>query len=213
MLLEEQPTFAQLYLHIERVGKGGIFMDRNGFEISNAKVISEKEQADSQRKLVEESEQEVKDDESTVDPQWPKRNLYVSYKSFPTFEKLMSSVIWASAEPNFNYRSQFPVLMTPDVIDRLEKFTFVIEVWDQVSPDRNDLVGLVKIPLAGFCYSLRTTEDDIFSLNFLAEKHNMYPMVVTDELLPIYSPKHGKNIGTLKVMLGLGTPTQVNRQI
>lgn len=101
--------------------------------------------------------------------------------------------------------------MTPDVIDRLGKFTFVIEVWDQVSPDRNDLVGLVKIPLAGFCYSLKTTEDDIFSLNFLAEKHNMYPMVVSDELLPIYSPRHGKNIGTLKVMLAMGTPIQVNR--
>lgn len=143
----------------------------------------------------------------------PKRNLFVSYKAFPTFEKLISSVLWADAQPNFNYRSQFPVLMTPDVIDRLEKFTFVIEVWDQVSPDRNDLIGLVKIPLAGFCYSLKTTEDDIFSLNFLAEKHNMYPMVVCDELLPIYSPKHGKNIGTLKVMLGLGTPLQVNKQI
>jgi len=105
------------------------------------------------------------------------------------------------------------VLMTPDVIEKLEKFTFVIEVWDQVSPDRNDLIGLVKIPLAGFCYSLKTTEDDIFSLNFLAEQHNVYPMVVSDDLLPIYSPKHGKNIGTLKVMLAMGTPIQVNRQI
>lgn len=105
------------------------------------------------------------------------------------------------------------MLMTPDVIEKLEKFTFVIEVWDQVSPDRNDLIGLVKIPLAGFCYSLKTTEDDIFSLNFLAEQHNVYPMVVSDELLPIYSPKHGKNIGTLKVMLAMGTPIQVNRQI
>lgn len=105
------------------------------------------------------------------------------------------------------------MLMTPDVIEKLEKFTFVIEVWDQVSPDRNDLIGLVKIPLAGFCYSLKTTEDDIFSLNFLAEQHNVYPMVVSDDLLPIYSPKHGKNIGTLKVMLAMGTPIQVNRQI
>jgi hypothetical protein len=103
--------------------------------------------------------------------------------------------------------------MTPDVIERLEKFTFVIEVWDQVSPDRNDLIGLVKIPLAGFCYSMKTTEDDIFSLNFLADNHNMYPMVVTDELLPVYSPRHGKNVGTMKVMLALGTPMQVNKQI
>jgi hypothetical protein len=37
MVLEEQPTFAQLYLHIERVGRGGIFIDRNGLEIKSAR--------------------------------------------------------------------------------------------------------------------------------------------------------------------------------
>jgi hypothetical protein len=56
MLLEEQPTFAQLYLHIERVGKGGIFVDRNGAEISTARVHNEKEIADSHRKQGEETE-------------------------------------------------------------------------------------------------------------------------------------------------------------
>jgi len=45
MLLEEQPTFAQLYLHIERVGKGGIFIDRDGQEITSARVHNEKEKA------------------------------------------------------------------------------------------------------------------------------------------------------------------------
>ena len=59
--------------------------------------------------------------------------------------------------------------MTPEIIDKLEKFTFVVEVWDEVTPGRSDLVGLVKIPLASFVYSIRTTEDDIYSLNFLAE--------------------------------------------
>ena len=93
----------------------------------------------------------------------------MSYKAFPTLEKLTSTVMHGQSEPHFNYRSQFPVLMTPDVIDKLEKFTFVLEVWDDISPGRQDLVGLVKIPLASFCYSMKTTEDDIFSLNFLAE--------------------------------------------
>ena len=41
----------------------------------------------------------------------------------------------------------------------------------------------------------------------------MYPMVITDDMLPIYSPRHGQNVGTLKVLLALGTPAQVNRQI
>ena len=39
----------------------------------------------------------------------------------------------------------------------------------------------------------------------------MYPMVISDDYLPIYSPRHGQNIGTLKVLLALGTPSQVNR--
>ena len=141
------------------------------------------------------------------------RNLYVAYKSFPTLEKLCSAVIWNESEPVFGFKSQFPVLMTPDVIDKLEKFTFVLEVWDEVTPERHDLVGLCKVPLASFCYSLKTTEDDIFSLNFLADQHNRYPMVIADEKLPIYSPKYGRDVGNLKILLALGTPSQVNRQI
>lgn len=81
----------------------------------------------------------------------------------------MTSVQYQKIDPTFKYRSQFPVLMSPTFIEKLEKFIFILEVWDNVSPDRDDLVGLVKIPLASFCYSLRTTEDDIFSLNFLAD--------------------------------------------
>ena len=42
---------------------------------------------------------------------------------------------------------------------------------------------------------------------------NKYPMVISDEPLPIYSPKHGQDVGTLKVMLALGTPSQINRQV
>ena len=77
--------------------------------------------------------------------------------------------MYDESEPDFNYRSQFPLLMSPDVIDKLEKFTLVLEVWDEVSASKNDLVGLVKYPLASFCYSMRTNADDIFSLNFLLD--------------------------------------------
>ena len=82
---------------------------------------------------------------------------------------MITSVAYASAEPTFGYRSQFPVLMSPDLIDRLESWTFVLEVWDQVSGGRDDFIGLVKIPLSSFCHSLKTTEEDIFSMNFLAD--------------------------------------------
>ena len=119
---------------------------------------------------------------------------------------MTTSVQYNQVAPEFQYRSQYPILMSPNFIEKLENFVFILEVWDNVSPERDELVGLVKIPLASFCYSLRTTESDIFSLNFLADQHNMYPMVIVDDLLPIYSPLLGTNVGFLKVMMGLGSP-------
>ena len=186
MMMEEQPTFAQLYLHVAGVGRGGILFDRDGIQIDG---VEDLQRIDPNAEATEEEKKEA--EEKSANLNLPERNLYVSYKAFPTLEKLVTSVMYGESEPDFGYRSQFPVLMTPDVIDKLENFTFVLEVWDEVSPSRSDLVGLVKYPLASFCYSMKTTEDDIFSLNFLAEQHNMYPMVITDEYLPIYSPRHG----------------------
>jgi len=103
--------------------------------------------------------------------------------------------------------------MSPETLEKLAAFTFVLEVWDQVSPSQEEFVGLVKIPLASFCISMRTTDKAVFSLNFLADKHCYYPMIISDEHLPIYSPKYGENIGFLKVTLALGSAVQVTRQI
>ena len=33
MLMEEQPTFAQLYLNVESIGRGGIIFDREGVQV------------------------------------------------------------------------------------------------------------------------------------------------------------------------------------
>jgi len=165
MMMEEQPTFAQLYLHVAELGRGGIHFNRDGERVEG---IDELAREDEKEASASESQADGLQ-KPVFDLNLPERNLYVSYKSFPTLEKLQTSIMYGQSEPDFNYRSQFPVMMSPDMIDRLENFTFVLEVWDQVSPNRHDLVGLVKYPLASFCYSMRTTEDDIFSLNFLAE--------------------------------------------
>lgn len=41
----------------------------------------------------------------------------------------------------------------------------------------------------------------------------MYPMIIADDYLPIYSFRLGQNVGELKLTLALGTPLQINRQI
>lgn len=88
-----------------------------------------------------------------------------------------------------------------------------MEVWDAVTPSREEFIGLVKIPLASFCYSMRTTDEQIFSLNFLADQHALYPMLISDGFQPIYSPRLGVNVGELSVTLAMGSAVQVSRQI
>ena len=69
--MEAQPTFAQLYLHIDRLGPGGISHNREGFSI----------------------------DANEINAEANLRNLYVSYKAFPTLEKLVTSIQYSKTEP------------------------------------------------------------------------------------------------------------------
>jgi len=61
----------------------------------------------------------------------PKRNLFVQFKAFPNLEKLKTNTIWQKDDnARFNYRAQFPVLMCPDTLEKMETFTLVLELWD-----------------------------------------------------------------------------------
>mmetsp|Transcript_34710 Transcript_34710/g.53258 ORF Transcript_34710/g.53258 Transcript_34710/m.53258 type:complete len:104 (+) Transcript_34710:2212-2523(+) len=103
--------------------------------------------------------------------------------------------------------------MCPDTLEKMEKFIFVLELWDQKSPSVTEFLGIVKIPLSPICFSMKTTDDEVYSLNFMADQFCMYPMIVCDGFLPIYSPKMGQEIGHLNVTLAMGSPVQVNRLI
>jgi hypothetical protein len=97
------------------------------------------------------------------------------------------------------------------MVQKLLSYTFVLEVWDTLQPSKEEFLGLVKIPLSSFSTSMKTTDNQIFSLNFLADQHCLYPMMISDGSLPIYSPRLGQNIGELDVTLALGTALQINR--
>lgn len=59
--------------------------------------------------------------------------------------------------------------MNPETIEKLERFTFILEVWDLPQGAREEFIGLVRVPLASFVYSMRTNNEQIYSLNFLAD--------------------------------------------
>ena len=99
-----------------------------------------------------------------------RRNLFFQFKAFPNLEQLKTGTVWQKdGDCEFNYRSQFPVLMCPETLEKMEKFILVLELWDQVSPSVKEFMGLCKIPLAPICYSMLTTDQEIYSLNFMAD--------------------------------------------
>ena len=87
-----------------------------------------------------------------------KRNLFVQYKAFPGLEKLKTNIVWNEVDPKFHYRSQFPVIVNPLTLEKLQNFTFVLEVWDSINTAKEEFIGLVKIPLASFVISMKTTD-------------------------------------------------------
>jgi hypothetical protein len=66
--------------------------------------------------------------------QTPERNLFIQYKAFPSLERLKTKVIYNEKNPKFGHKSQFPIMMVPDTLEKLENFCFVLEVWDQICP-------------------------------------------------------------------------------
>lgn len=103
--------------------------------------------------------------------------------------------------------------MCPETLEKIETFVLILELWDQISPSVKEFLGLVKIPLVPIVHTIRTTDEQVYSLNFLADQFCMYPMTVCDGFLPIYSPKLGQNIAHLKITVTIGSPLQVNRLI
>ena len=60
-------------------------------------------------------------------------------------------------------------MMTPESLEKMEKFIFIFEIldlnsvfffelWDQISPSNEMFIGLVKVPLAPITYSMKTTD-------------------------------------------------------
>lgn len=103
--------------------------------------------------------------------------------------------------------------MSPESVEKMEIFTMIFELWDQISPSVQEFLGIVKVPLNPITNAIKTTDEEIYSLNFLADQFCLYPMTLCDGFLPIYSPRKGQNVAHIKMTLAIGSAIQVNRLI
>lgn len=116
--MEQAPTFGQLYVHIEKIGNS----DSIGGRQSQSDSINNRATGTAgEENLVKTSnETDIAGDSLERQPEkveliLPKRNLFVRFKAFPNLEQVKTTTVWQQDEHSaFDYRAQFPVLMTPD---------------------------------------------------------------------------------------------------
>ena len=94
MMMEEQPTFAQLYLHVGQMGRGGVIFDRDGLKIEGLEDDLARETAAQAKPASDHQSEKPAEETSEKELILPERSLYVTYKAFPSLEKLVSTVMY-----------------------------------------------------------------------------------------------------------------------
>jgi hypothetical protein len=133
-------------------------------------------------------------------PDGSRRNLLVTYKTFPEKEQMNTPVLWNYVdETPLRHTSVVPV--SESVVEKLQSAVLVLEVWDK-QPSNDELLGLVKLPLALFGTAWRAGAE-VFG-------NSVYPMIAVDEYRPITSLRQ-ECLGYLRVCLAMGSALQVRR--
>lgn len=131
-----------------------------------------------------------------------RRNLFLTYKTFPDREQICTPVLWNYVDgAPIRHTSIMPV--SEAVAERLASALLIIEVWDKLASNRDELIGLVKLPLSMFATALGSGAD------FFAS--SVYPMTAFDDGRPIHNFKTPEAAGYLRVCLAMGSSAQVRR--
>ena len=132
-------------------------------------------------------------------------NLYLACRSMNRLEQSQSEVHWGQTNPRFLHHHAVPVLRSADLLMQLKKGVAVVEVWDRcASPDgRDELVGLVKIPLHAFYLAYFNVEVAAALLG------NASPVIACNGYRPIVNLYTGKPVGELHMVLAMGSRQQV----
>ncbi|XP_059149560.1 C2 domain-containing protein 3-like [Physella acuta] len=132
------------------------------------------------------------------------RNTYLVCRMFWCNDSVHSNVCWGTLNPEYNFLQVAPVIMTPQLLERLRDNYMIVEVWDKKVASENDkLIGIVKLSLHQFYMSFR--ERKIANALLKSE----YPVMALDNYMPIVDPFSGLHFGQLKVVLAMGSEPQV----
>ena len=71
---------------------------------------------------------------------------------------MMTKVEYNQNQPHFKHQAQSAMFITTDSLIKLKERKMVLEVWDRVTPSKDELVGVVPLPLEPFYNAFRVGE-------------------------------------------------------
>ncbi|XP_037696549.1 C2 domain-containing protein 3 isoform X2 [Choloepus didactylus] len=131
-------------------------------------------------------------------------NIYLNCKLFSTEEVTRSAISWGTTQPVFNFSQVIPVSLSSTYLERLKNNVMIIETWNKVrSPGQDKLLGLVKLPLHQFYVSFKDPKISRLLLD------GQYPVVAVDSYMPVIDVFSGRQTGSLRVFLAMGSSVQI----
>ncbi|KAF5286741.1 hypothetical protein FQA39_LY04163 [Lamprigera yunnana] len=129
-------------------------------------------------------------------------NSYLSCQAFCLGDTLCSRVVYNSKDPVFNFYQKVPFLYDTSFLNYLRDNSIVIDFWERY--DEDDIaIGTAQLSL----YQFYVTYRNQIITNTLIQ--NRLPVTIADWWEPICSPVNGKLYGQMKVLVAIGTATQV----
>ncbi|GAB6024724.1 C2 domain-containing protein 3 [Chamberlinius hualienensis] len=136
------------------------------------------------------------------------RNLYLVCRTFSNIDHCYSDVCWNVINPKFDFKQVIPVLMTDELLSRLQNNFMVVEVWQKTKTQSVDeLIGICKLPVNTIYMSFK---DEELKQRLIKLKK---PVVAVDGLLPVVNFTTITKLGDLEVFLSFGTPEQMNQSM
>ncbi|KAK5643591.1 hypothetical protein RI129_007436 [Pyrocoelia pectoralis] len=129
-------------------------------------------------------------------------NSYLSSQAFSLGDTLSSRVVYNSKDPVFNFYQKVPFLYDESFLKYLQSSSIVIDFWQRCD-DEDVTIGTSQLSLYQFYVNYRNR----VITNTLIQ--NQLPVTIADWWEPICSPINGKLYGQMKVLIAVGTATQI----
>lgn len=129
-------------------------------------------------------------------------NSYFSCQAFCLGDTLCSRVVYNSKDPVFNFYQKVPLIYDNSFLNYLRDNTIIIDFWERYEND-DIAIGTSQLSLYQFYVTYRNT----VITNTLIQ--NRLPVTIADWWEPICSAVDGKLYGQMKVLVAIGTATQI----